>query len=380
MIRLITTVSTCALLTACSGTQPFEFFGEDLDLSTDPVDPNDPNVSVNSKFAYDLAEGLTMNSVEYDEANQELVINNLPFDGPAGRYDLLRNFGGGEVYESRQTATTGQIKHYAVFLRSDEIEAAAAAGANWIGFGYGGANIVRDGSSFSLPSDGEYVYVGDYSAVRTFSDRSGLELVSGDVRILLDVNDFDPVDGIQGAIVGTISNREITTTGGGSRQNLENVTLAVVSFTTTDGTFDDGSAATFLADGSADGSGSFDGFFAGTNSTDIGANVVMTGTAYSQNVQYQTVEYSYTEDRITFVPGVGEVTNTVTLTGSASGLTDNNRELVQGYIDVGAVVPYLGYNPADLPPGATITSSRNDTVLFTSDFDAREIGVLVAER
>lgn len=184
------------MLTACSGTQPFDFDAE-FEEETEVVDPTDPNVTVDSKFAFDREAGLTMNSVtvvENTDGSNHLLINNLPFDGPEGRYDFVSALGAGGVYGSQQTETTGQVKHYAVFISSTHIEAAAAAGEDWVNFGYGGANINRD--SFSLPNDGEYVYTGDYVGVRTFEDRAGLELVDGDVRILLDVNDFDPVGGI----------------------------------------------------------------------------------------------------------------------------------------------------------------------------------------
>ena len=276
MFRLLATISAIATVSACSSPQPFDWATENgTDETLETIDPTDPNVTVDSKFAYDRARGLTMYSVEYDSENDELIINNLPFDGPSGRYDRFGNVGAAGAYESRQTQYTGRVKHYAVFLRSEHIEAAAAAGADWVEFGYGGANITRD--SFSAPIDGEYVYFGDYAGVRTFSDRSGLELVSGDVSILLDVNDFDPVDGIQGAIVGTIYNRSISGLVGSANASLQNVGLVLVEFTTDDGTFNGGGSVTSLANGTDGGSGSFDGFLAGPNSTDIGANIVMEG-------------------------------------------------------------------------------------------------------
>jgi len=230
MIRLIATVSATAMLLGCSAPQPFDW-GATVDVTDDTIDPTDPNTSVNSMFAYDREAGLTMNSVEYDREKNDLVINNLPFDGPAGRYDFMARIGGVKVFESRQTATTGQVKHYAVFVESEHIEAAAAAGANWIEYGYGGANINRD-RSFSLPRSGEYVYIGEYAAVRTFDDRGGLELVSGDVRIILDVNDFDPVDGIQGALTGTVYNRSVSGVNGERPNRLSPLYLAVTSFST----------------------------------------------------------------------------------------------------------------------------------------------------
>lgn len=377
MFRLFATMSVFAALSACSGTQPFDWATDNgTDETEETIDPTDPNVTVDSKFAYDRERGLTMNRVDYDSENNELVINNLPFDGPSGRYDQFGTVGAAGAYESRQTDTTGRVKHYAVFLQSDHIDAAAAAGANWVNFGYGGANITRD--SFTSPIDGEYVYFGDYAGVRTFSDRSGLELVSGDVTILLDVNDFDPVDGIQGAIVGTISGRDISGLVGNSNASLQNVGLVLVEFTTADGTFDGGTAQTTLADGSNGGSGSFEGFLAGTNSTDIGANVVIEGPAYSQSVGYEVVTYQVTEE--TLNPFTGEVIATTTSTTTVSGLTNDEYAVIQDQINAGQTVPFQSFNNAEIPSNAVITGRRNEYQLFVSEFDAREIGVLVAEQ
>jgi len=377
MFRLLATISAIATLSACSSPQPFDWATENgTDETLETIDPTDPNVTVDSKFAYDRARGLTMNSVEYDSENDELIINNLPFDGPSGRYDRFGNVGAAGAYESRQTQYTGRVKHYAVFLRSEHIEAAAAAGADWVEFGYGGANITRD--SFSAPIDGEYVYFGDYAGVRTFSDRSGLELVSGDVSILLDVNDFDPVDGIQGAIVGTIYNCSISGLVGSANASLQNVGLVLVEFTTDDGTFNGGGSVTSLANGTDGGSGSFDGFLAGPNSTDIGANIVMEGPAYSQNVAFDVVTYQVTEEVLN--PVTGDVVSTFVTYGTASGLTNDERGAIQDLVDSGQTIPFQSYNPLDIPSNAVITGTAIDYQLFVSGFDAREIGVLVAEQ
>ena len=194
-------------------------------------------------------------------------------------------------------------------------------------------------------------------------------MVSGDVRILLDVNDFDPVDGIQGAIVGTVTNRSLTNPDGSAGRDQTNMSLAVIEFTTQDGTFDDGVASTNLEDGTEGAVGTFQGFLAGNNSTDIGANVVVEGPAYNQNVRFTIATYTFVN------PLTGQ-----TQIGTAAGLTTNNSPIVQDYVNAGVEVPFLNYNTVDIPAGATITGTRTETQLFISDFEAREIGVLVAER
>lgn len=380
MIRLIATVSATAMLLGCSAPQPFDW-GATVDVTDDTIDPTDPNTSVNSMFAYDREAGLTMNSVEYDREKNDLVINNLPFDGPAGRYDFMARIGGVKVFESRQTATTGQVKHYAVFVESEHIEAAAAAGANWIEYGYGGANINRD-RSFSLPRSGEYVYIGEYAAVRTFDDRGGLELVSGDVRIILDVNDFDPVDGIQGALTGTVYNRSISGVNGERPNRLSPLYLAVTSFSTEEGVFKDGSATTFLESGDADASGTFDGFLAGPSGTDIGGHVVITGSAYNELVTYDVVSYQVTTVTPAVVIGGVEIVaeQSSTVTGTISALDTDSRTQAQNTVNNGGTVGHLSVNASELPEGAEIVETNVRDVLFVSEQNAREIGVLVGER
>ena len=167
MSRLITAVAITAALAGCDGTNPFMLEATAPTGETEALDENDPNTSVDSKFAFDPAASLTMNSVVYDDngtpndpTDDDLIINNLPFDGPAGRYDAVAGTQTVSptglttgIYESRQTATTGQIKHYAVFLQGDYTDATSAAGRDWGNFGNAGANINR--SDFNLPSSNE---------------------------------------------------------------------------------------------------------------------------------------------------------------------------------------------------------------------------------
>lgn len=280
------------LLVAACGGNPF--LSEDQTEPATDLDPQDPNTSVNNKFAWDPENDLTMNAVTYDRVNNQLVINNLPFDGPDGRYDnRFTMANGAQVFESRQTATTGKVKHYAVFLESSAMQATAAAGANWVQYGNAGANINR--TSFSLPTGiGEYVYVGNYAANRTFDQRSGIELVSGDVELLVDVLDFDPVDGIQGDIVGSVYNRTRVSLDGSDGRDLPDIYLAELSFENANGTFDEGNVTTFAPDGEVWSTGSYSGLFGGTAGEEIGGYLVMEGTADIQVVTYQQVTYRTT--------------------------------------------------------------------------------------
>lgn len=386
MRSMFAALATLFLLAACGPGQPFTF-NENTDETEETVDPNDPNTSVDSKFLFDRESGMTMNSVRYDAENDELVINNLPFDGPAGRYDHLRNLGRGAissaVYENRQTATTGLIKHYAVFVRSEHINAFAALG-DWNGYGYGGANVTR--TEFSLPDDveREYVFLGAYAGIRSFENRGGLEIVNGDVRILLDVDDFDPENGIQGAIVGSIYNRTATTPNGGALVDLPRMQLALVEFSSTDGVFTDGTATSYFPDRSVRDSGSFEGMLAGSQSDAIGAHILTRGPAHFQTVSFDRVEYEITSEDVIIpgIPGVipDRVIPGVTTTGTYDAISPDDFDAIQAAVDRGLIVPRFTYNSSDLPDGAVVTGVSVETRDFTSDFSAQEVGVLVAER
>ncbi len=358
MVRYRAALAALLVVAACGGNP---FIAEDDDGT--PLDPEDPNTSVNSKFAWDPEESLTMNAVTYDRANNQLVINNLPFDGPEGRYDnRFTMSNGARVYASRQTATTGLVQHYAVFIESDAMQATAAAGANWIQYGNAGANINR--SSFSLPTGvGEYVYVGSYAANRTFDERSGIELVSGDVELLVDVLDFDPVEGIQGDIVGTVTNRtRVNLLNGSDGRDLPDIVLAEVSFNNANGTFDDGTVSTFSPlDGDEWSTGTYSGLFAGTQGQEIGGYLVMEGTADIQVVTYETVRYETADGIFT-----------------TTGLETVDRETLQARINAGQTLP--SFLAAQIPTGATVLSTEVSAIEISTDYNAREIGVFIGEQ
>lgn len=387
MSRLFAVLAATTALAACDGANPFQTV--EFEGNTEELAPGDPNTDVDSKFAFDPAANLTMNAVEYDEANNELVINNLPFDGPDGRYDFFETLpNGSRVYASRRTPTTGQIQHFAVFIRTDYFEATSAAGRDWIGFGNSGANVTR--SDFELPgTTGEYVYRGTYAATRTFSERSGIEIVYGDVELLLDELDFDPSGELQGDIIGTVFNRERAgAAGAAGLGDLPNIVLAEVSFDTEDGTWADGQATTFLNDGNIRSSGTHEGLIGGPNGEEIGGYSIITGTADVQTVRYQVVRYRIVTEVPVFDvltglpildPDTGEqVVNELITEGVSSGLDDVEIQILQDQINNRQnVVDFL---PATgVPAGAQIVSDEELEFDIATDYDAREIGVFVGD-
>ncbi|WP_306152355.1 hypothetical protein [Roseovarius sp. MMSF_3281] len=368
-------------LAACGGgSNPFEpDTTAENDGETEDVDAEEPTTE-NSLFAFNLEQSLTLNDVEYDAENDELVINNLPFDGPEGRYDRVGTIGQGNVYRSRRTATTGQIDHYAVFVSSENMQGAAALG-DWSDLGYGGANVKRD--SFALPpinneDDGEYVYLGTYAGLRKKDDRTGIELVQGDSRLLLDVLDLDPDGNIQGSIVGTVSNRSRRTVDGTPLADLPDIVLKRVSFNNQTGTFTGGEAVTLDPSGDSEvDSGFFEGFIGGPDGGEMAANIVIEGPGEQQEVFFEEITWTHTE---TVEVPVGDTGLTVeeerTTSGSISGLNSDNRESIENLVDQGRPVPQLAADRSGIPDGAEI-ESEIDSVVITSDNRAREIGVTV---
>jgi hypothetical protein len=326
-----------------------------------------------------------MNSVVYDDngtpndpTDDDLIINNLPFDGPAGRYDAVAGTQTVSptglttgIYESRQTATTGQIKHYAVFLQGDYTDATSAAGRDWGNFGNAGANINR--SDFNLPSSNEYVYVGVYAGTRTYAERSGLELITGDVRLLLDIDDFDvnfPGDGLQGDIIGSVTNRIRQPTGDTMVGDLPNITLFEVSFDTETGVWEDGRVETYNSKGDVRDQGLHEGLIAGPNGEEMGGYLVMEGVTDIQTVTYEIVEWE-----------IVTTDGNPPRTGTVNGLQISDPDFLQGLVNFGIDVGLLEVEDSDLPDGATrkgSTTTRTEPI--AAEYNAREIGVFVADQ
>ncbi|MEM1233525.1 MAG: hypothetical protein AAGH70_05305, partial [Pseudomonadota bacterium] len=325
---------------------------------TQTLEQQDPNTN-NQRFLFDPANKLTMNSVQYDAATDQLVINNLPFDGPDGEYDFLRTQGGAGVYASQMTPTTGQIQHYAVYLSTANLEAAAAGGRDWIDFGFTGAHLARN--TYALPGGvGEYVYVGDYAGIRTLEDRGGLQITTGNAELLLDILDFDNNGIVEGAIVGTVGPRTRTDSDGTPLATLPSISLATVSFDPATGIFINGDVGTATPDGAVRDTGTYEGVIAGSGGDDIGVMLVMTGSAEVQQVVFQVIEWENT--------ATGE-------SGVVAGLNNNNRETIQLIVDSGQAVSFLTADSSQVPAGAT-TNVTIETEIFTSDFNAQELGVV----
>lgn len=362
MKRFAAVLASLSFLSACSGD------------GTNPFDPPAQAVTdastVNSKYLFDRDENLTVNSVTYDQAANELLINNLPFDGPSQRYEHSRLQNGVDVYRSIQTPTTGQVRSYAVFMKNTNAQVTAAAGQTWAGFGYAGANLKR--SAFALPGGaGEYVYLGTYGALRNRDDGPNLEIVTGEVRLTLDILDLDNTSSssetdatIEGAITGAIRNRLRTRPDGTAIDaQLPDISLVLVQYDPATGSFDEGEVRTYFDTDERD-TGTWEGLIAGPQGESLAGYLVMTGTAEIQNVSYEVIDWTN--------PGTGE-------TGTAEGYTtDADYDRILAMVNAGVPVPR---QTAVLPAGAVADGpARIEEVRFESLANAREVGVFSTDR
>ena len=272
MIRKFIALSAFGTIAACSGG---EFLFDD---GTDDTDP----AAATAAYTGDL------NKLDYDADNDQVVINNLPFDGPDGVYDRVAartEIDGFGVFRSQQTAETGQRTYYAVFRETDNGAAAAVGTPNYVGFGFGGGAAIRNNSVTNVPTEGEYVYTGLYGGVRTFSDRGGIELVEGDVLLEVDINDFDET----GAVEGRVTNRVTYNINGVPLQPLPTIIFATTSITANTGVLEQGAASTTNSDGTARDSGTYEGLFVGPDGEEIVGTVNISGTFVSYSI-IETIE------------------------------------------------------------------------------------------
>ncbi|WP_380053307.1 hypothetical protein ACFE33_11165 [Falsihalocynthiibacter sp. SS001] len=272
----------CAALTlsACGGGEaPFG-------TTTGPGSDGEDGVSTDPKEIY-TAE---MNNLVYDAKNDELIINNLPFDGVDGRYENtgIKTVEGFEVFASKKSGEQGKAQYYAIYASSENGRAGAAGTAFYAEYGHGGAMIGRNTTNVNLPvKKGELVYRGDYAGIIVGDSKSGrseVSLASGDAVIFVDLLDFD----VDGAVLGGIRNREEFDVEGNSLGSLSNIILNETSISE-DGRINSGTANTFQGS-DIKASGSYEGVFAGRNGEQIVGTVKIEGAVDNEDSELGRVQ------------------------------------------------------------------------------------------
>ncbi|KUF09646.1 hypothetical protein [Pseudoponticoccus marisrubri] len=267
-----------------SGAQPLidepEPESETPDADPDPA--TSPNV-----YATEANGDLTMNDVDFDPATGELVLNNMPFDGSdnlymrdAGTSAALNTATGTDFDVYRNVA--GPSNYYAVFRRSPNgfAHVAAAGTDRYVSFGFGGAGAERLSGSGALPrANEEYVFNGEYAAVRTIIDPdtgSRVQYVAGTSRIQVDIEDLDDT----GAVEGVIVDRRFFDANGVQINALDDVDF--ISLATSQINFDnwtiDSSSASVIQSNEVKATGTWEGLLAGPNGEEVAGIVVVEGT------------------------------------------------------------------------------------------------------
>lgn len=279
-------LSVSALL-ACGGSGSNPVTGGTVDSD---IDATDPNTTTGQKFAFDRALGLVANSIEFiendaaDPSDDQLVINNVPFDTTTGEYDRTGTLPNGwGLYQNTERNLEGRLQYFAVFNQSAtrDVEGGVVASPQYRGsIGNAGAVIRRSSTPVALPVAGIFNYNGSYSGIReldndldTTGTVPGITLVTGDATVRVDYGDFD----VTGDIVGSIFNRNVYDVNGNLLGSLTNVSLAEALIDRPTQTISESTASS--TDSSL--TGIWEGVFGGPTGNEIAAYVILNGTTPS---------------------------------------------------------------------------------------------------
>ncbi len=267
--------------------------GDDGDGDNPDANGDEIGADTDPNHVYADGDLLRMNNMRYDAATDEVVFNNIPFDGednlyrrdPVATAGLQANGFNTPAYRN----VDGFSDFYAVFRRSPSgyAQFGAVATDRYLGFGFGGASAQRLSGTGALPrTDEQYVFTGEYAAVRTVFDDSGtaVQYVAGTVELEVDVEDFD----VPGAVEGLIVDRRFFDANGvriGSLDNSDFIQLrtAEINFDTWTIESSSASSVSLLPDGTpgitagAAPSGTWEGLFAGPNGEEVVGIVVVEG-------------------------------------------------------------------------------------------------------
>ena len=166
------------------------------------------------------------------------------------------------------------------------------------------------------------------------------------------------VENIGGTLRGAITNRQRAAPGGGAAipSALPNVLLVDTEFNR-DGEINEAEAGTAF-EGDPRDSGIYDGGFNGEDAAAVAGFIKIEGVAGIQRVGFDTVTYSQVID------GQAQLFTQTSL--------PNDLRLVRERIGRGEVIADFAFQ---LPAGATLVERETDTIVLSSEFNAREVGV-----
>ncbi|TYB82440.1 hypothetical protein [Maritimibacter fusiformis] len=213
MIRQTATLLAALSLAAClDGKNPL------VDTGPAPDDPNALDLPPGterptSRTTIERHEGKEdgtgngyAESITYDPVNDTFTVDNLAFDGgnTYSRDTLVPNLGAFRVYENDGVYfddVTGnpilQFMHRAIIDEgaSGKTHVAIVRTGAYVGYGFGGFLYSRDGG-VDIPATGQAIFAGDYSGIRDFNGKGGLEYVTGNATAQIDFEDFNDGDGV----------------------------------------------------------------------------------------------------------------------------------------------------------------------------------------
>ena len=239
-------------------------------------------------YASGLNDSLTANSISYDADDDELIVNNIPFDGADGRYARELGVGFGTTGAQAYRSITGARQYYAIFQQtaSGNAQTTAIATDSYINFGFGGGAAQRINTTVTLPGVGEFTYTGTYAGVRT-TNVGGVgpgivSYVTGDARIEVDILDFD----VTGAVEGVVGPRTLYDLDGNpiAIGGVGGIALVTTNIDFANAAIIQGTANGFELD-PATGilepiqNGSYTGVFAGDNANEVAIIISMEGTS-----------------------------------------------------------------------------------------------------
>jgi hypothetical protein len=221
MVNKAISLSALMVLVACGG-NPFLQetvdpgpSGEDLGGTTNP----EAGRALNRFELQDSQGGGYVSDTTYDSLTGSFSVDGLPFDG-INQYNqitvpnITTPF---SLYEPNPVAVdevngipVDVFLHRAVRGQSTsgDTNFAIIRTGQYFEFGFGGFLFERNGAVTLPPRTGATtfaVYNGNYAGLRTFNGVGGLEYVTGDMQVTIDLGDFDG----SGAVRGAVTNRQI---------------------------------------------------------------------------------------------------------------------------------------------------------------------------
>jgi hypothetical protein len=280
------------LLAACGGTSDIDIGGGGggggNPVPENPtIDPGDLPVDGTETCGAFVCSGDVTNitfsagALAGDPSDDSLILTGLPFDDdPLGaEFTYLTTVTGGngidyDIYENQETTPIPGFNRYlAIYKQTSggEITVGVAAIEGYQEFGYSGAWYDVDDVTTSIPTLGLVGYTGDYAGTLTLDGSGALFLTDGTLRMEVDFTDS--------YLKGFIEDRDVySVDGAGTLTNLargpgtDRPTLVLNDTIITDGSFE-GTVNSYNDDGSVLETGTYQGFFGGSDASVVGGLV-----------------------------------------------------------------------------------------------------------